>query len=1031
MCIDKTGKLWFATDKGILRFDGNDLVLFNHNDEDSTTLRVNSCGRLYLDDSDNLYIVSIPGMGYLNTKTGKYTAFNISFRDEDKSKIAFPYAFSEPFTDDDASIWMGMYNVGFVHYFIKTNKTIYYPLHEDPASQNNSVYSIKRDLNNKNILWLATDDGIYSFNKSTQRLSRKFINSKLQGFPAQELHITNMDIVNDTIWFAAQNTGMGYYSIKRGTYTLYPYTAKNGKNIAMNISFLQRKNNYEYYIAEDDKLPGTFNTKTFIYQFISSTSDQLPAIQLRHFVADSSDNVWSLIFYQLYFAKNNKHQFKTFKLPDDESTHKLENAFKLAVWNKTDRNYYIAFDTRDEIFVLDSNLKLIRKIPIESGNGSANKNEFVMPQIGTGTIQHNVKIKEEEPNIFDMGFDNLGRLWLCGSSLWMYNKALKKITPVKVYPQINFSNLRFQNIQFFNDYLYLQPSTISSNAFYRINLKNLTCDSIRLPAEILADSSGEDQAGKKTDIIQIDKEQKFAYFCYNRTVFQFNLLTKKAKKIITFSQEEKPFQHFFNMCWYLPGEDGNLWVASLSGLKVFEPHNLQLIKSIPFDKDVYPIQLCSIEGKNIICVLNSDGLLLIDEKNDKHYKLGLNDGLVTVFNSGVSCVNNMIFVGAIDYMQYLPLPIVLNHQTERSCYLSAIKVFNKYIKTDSLPGFLQTLRLNHDQNFITLSFSSTSLYQPERRQYRYKMDGVDKDWVYSNYLNRTISYTDLNYGSYVFHAEVKNDDGTWSSKNVNLSIYIIPAWWQTDLVKILLLFFVITGIFLFGQWRINSVRKQEQLKTKFEKEMLGMEAKALRAQMNPHFIFNCMNSIKSLIQKNEQEKAVNYLTTFSKLIRTIFQNSDKREISLHEEIETCRLYVQLEKMRSAGKISYAFNIDETIDLKSVMVPALIIQPFIENAIWHGIMPKEEEGKLIVSVAEFNNSICCTIDDNGIGREISKQNKSSTVDASHESRGEHLTQARLDLDNLLNDHNTTIEIIDKKDEGGNAAGTTIKICFKEY
>jgi LytS/YehU family sensor histidine kinase len=226
------------------------------------------------------------------------------------------------------------------------------------------------------------------------------------------------------------------------------------------------------------------------------------------------------------------------------------------------------------------------------------------------------------------------------------------------------------------------------------------------------------------------------------------------------------------------------------------------------------------------------------------------------------------------------------------------------------------------------------------------------------------------------------------------------------------------------------VRKQEQLKGKYEKELLELEAKALRAQMNPHFIFNCMNSIKSLIQKNEREKAVTYLTVFSKLIRTIFQNSDKREISLFDEIETCKLYMQLESMRFSNKFSYAFNIDETIDLKSVMVPALIIQPFIENAIWHGIMPKEEGGYVHVTVDKNDHKIRCIIDDDGIGRETSLQNKFLVESSSHESKGEHLTQARLDLDNLLNERNARIEIADKKNSETKSAGTTVIINIKE-
>ena len=280
---------------------------------------------------------------------------------------------------------------------------------------------------------------------------------------------------------------------------------------------------------------------------------------------------------------------------------------------------------------------------------------------------------------------------------------------------------------------------------------------------------------------------------------------------------------------------------------------------------------------------------------------------------------------------------------------------------------------------------------------------------------------------------------------------------RTNTLITTLSFFLLIG---FGLWRnnrhkqkANTLLQQQKLKVErtllelkttqtqliqsekdkvlaeHEKELHELEAKALRAQMNPHFIFNCMNSIKSLIQKNENEKATTYLTTFSKLIRTIFQNSDKREISLFDEIETCRLYTQLESMRFGDKLSYAFNVDETMDLKSIMVPALILQPFIENAIWHGIMPKEDGGKLCVNISKRENKIFCVVEDDGIGREISMKNKFADAEIAHQSKGVRLTQSRLELSNALNERNATIEIIDKKSK--TASGTTVVLCFQEY
>ena len=130
-----------------------------------------------------------------------------------------------------------------------------------------------------------------------------------------------------------------------------------------------------------------------------------------------------------------------------------------------------------------------------------------------------------------------------------------------------------------------------------------------------------------------------------------------------------------------------------------------------------------------------------------------------------------------------------------------------------------------------------------------------------------------------------------------------------------------------------------------------------------------MNSIKSLIQQEEKDKAIAYLTIFSKLIRTIFQNSDKREISLYDEIETCKFYTSLESMRFGNKFEYHFNVEDSVDIKSVMVPALIIQPFIENAIWHGIIPKAGTGKVNVILEKNDETLFCIIDDNGIGREL--------------------------------------------------------------
>lgn len=265
---------------------------------------------------------------------------------------------------------------------------------------------------------------------------------------------------------------------------------------------------------------------------------------------------------------------------------------------------------------------------------------------------------------------------------------------------------------------------------------------------------------------------------------------------------------------------------------------------------------------------------------------------------------------------------------------------------------------------------------------------------------------------------------------VNFASYF-NKYWQLFQTGIYFTFPLSLLVYVAIRFRDITKEKEEQVlkQEKVYKELLDLEARALRAQMNPHFIFNSMNSIKSLINKNDNENAANYLTTFSKLIRTLFNNSDKREVSLYDELETCRLYTQLEKMRFGDKVKFVIDVDESIDAKDFKVPALILQPFIENAIWHGLIPKKTGGNVTVSVKRSDGAIQCVIDDDGIGREQSKKSKPQ-YEATHQSKGIGITQSRLELDKLLNEREDAIYIIDKEGLDGKSEGTTVIITFKE-
>jgi ligand-binding sensor domain-containing protein/two-component sensor histidine kinase len=345
---------------------------------------------------------------------------------------------------------------------------------------------------------------------------------------------------------------------------------------------------------------------------------------------------------------------------------------------------------------------------------------------------------------------------------------------------------------------------------------------------------------------------------------------------------------------------------------------------------------------------------------------------------------------------------------------------------DSIARFFPVplnLTIPHRYNNITIEFGANETARPYMVRYQYKLEGYDREW--SPVTEKPFAdFGNIYEGKYHFKVKAMSPEGVWS-KPVSFSFTVLPPYWRSWWFKLIYITGFVALLFFVIKWRIDVVRRNEQKKLAYEKELLEMEARALRAQMNPHFIFNCLNSIKALMQQQETERGVTYLTTFSKLIRTLFHNSDKRQISLHDEIETCKLYTQLEAMRLNGKLSYNFNIDPNLDLKSVMVPALIIQPFIENAIWHGIVPKNE-GTINISVTGNEDLIICEVNDNGIGRERSKLNRPITP-VIHESKGVHLSQQRLNVEKILNDTNASIEIIDKY-ENDLPAGTKVILTF---
>ncbi len=224
--------------------------------------------------------------------------------------------------------------------------------------------------------------------------------------------------------------------------------------------------------------------------------------------------------------------------------------------------------------------------------------------------------------------------------------------------------------------------------------------------------------------------------------------------------------------------------------------------------------------------------------------------------------------------------------------------------------------------------------------------------------------------------------------------------------------------------KLESEKKQEELQHKATE----LEMQALCAQMNPHFIFNSLNAINHFILKNESETAANYLIKFSRLIRMVLNNSQKSFIPLEDELESLQLYVDLERLRFKNAFDYTSTCSNKIDAANICIPPLILQPFVENAIWHGLMHKETKGKLEIDITFENELLCCTISDNGIGRSNAAMIKDSLSEKT-KSMGLNITKNRIDLINEKTEQQQNFIIHDLIDETGKPEGTKVVLKIK--
>lgn len=365
--------------------------------------------------------------------------------------------------------------------------------------------------------------------------------------------------------------------------------------------------------------------------------------------------------------------------------------------------------------------------------------------------------------------------------------------------------------------------------------------------------------------------------------------------------------------------------------------------------------------------------------------------------------------------QSLPLPYIRN-----------IDINDVPIQPDSAFFFKKNYQLDAGQYYVSFDFSALAKSNVEKRKYMHKLEGVDKEWHTLRDRN-SISYPNLKGGNYTFKLKVGDEKGVWNPEITAINFKISKFWYDTYLARAFGITCLICLAILWYHYKVKRAIEKEQMKTTFEKQLAEVKMNALTAQMNPHFIFNSLNSIDYFIIKNQSEQASEYLNRFSRLIRLILNNSRSNYISLKEDLDALKLYIEIESLRFDNKFTYEVKASQNLDPELIQVPPMLFQPYVENAIWHGLMQKDGPGNIDVTVRWDENKeiIIGTIIDDGIGRKKAMKLKSKGASRKKsKSMGMQITQDKIEALNFLHDIKASVQIHDLFDEAGEASGTKV-------
>lgn len=696
--------------------------------------------------------------------------------------------------------------------------------------------------------------------------------------------------------------------------------------------------------------------------------DFINSLSVNNILLDQQNNCWISTPYGLFFLNQNAITSKTYSAEHRVSPNSINQ---------------LAVDKEEEVWGLDIEGYLYRLIP---GEG--------------------LRLMSKEPLMFnakDLLFDQKGDLWIGGNNFGKISKSA--LSRGDLLTNAHVETDLFEN--------YRAVKRIHFDRKGRLLIS--THDRVR----------AHDDLSTKKEIL-LYKERFYDIASLNNG--NIWLAGKNGLMLISKHGDElKEVTKKFGRYFKLPTDhiavdrEQNLWfAANYRGLYYFDGERMD---SIPELKDML-IRSLYIDGKDQIWAATNKGVIKVSNIKRNPFRYDFRqyselEGLASRDVKDIIVVNDQIYATTEKGLTVLK-------DFEQSTVFPKAPLFFSNIEINGKDTLLSDYyELKNTQNNILIQFRSFDYQNMGSMVFEYKMEGIDAAWKELNEFSK--EYSLLSPGSYIFKLREKDTSALAKPREISIEFIIHPPIWKKGWFIILCLFSF--GLLIYGivKKKIKEVEKKAEEENQLHRRFAELELNALQSQMNPHFIFNALHAIQDFIFKKDERVANRYLVKFSRLMRLFLESSKEKYIILDDEIQLLQLYIELEQLRFEDQFEFEVKISPELTSSMIEIPSMLLQPFVENAINHGLIHLKNGGELLLEFSEKGEQLFCVIQDNGIGRKKAMAIKETSV-KSYKSRGLQLMEERQRVWNIIGNTNVDIVIKDLYDSENIACGTRVEILI---